>query len=121
MLYTYYWERNFPQTPTTLAIRTDRYKYIHYYGIWDSDELYDLQSDPHEQKNLIYSEAHRQTIADLKHRLFTELEAKGGMYIPLYPDVGQQNNLRNPSKSHAADFPRELYQPPKRRTTGDPQ
>jgi N-acetylglucosamine-6-sulfatase len=97
------------------AIRTDRYKYIHYYGIWDSDELYDLQSDPHEQKNLIYSEAHRQTIADLKRQLFAELEAKGGMYIPLYADAGQQNNLRNPKKSHAADFPPELYQPPKNR------
>ena len=24
------------------ALRGDRYKYIHYYGIWDSDELYDL-------------------------------------------------------------------------------
>jgi N-acetylglucosamine-6-sulfatase len=115
LLYTYYWERNFPQTPTMHAIRTDLYKYIHYYGVWDSDELYDLQSDPREQKNLIYNEAHRQTVADLKRQLFAELEAKGGMYIPLYADAGQQNNLRNPKKSHAADFPAELYQPPKNR------
>lgn len=53
LLYEYYWERNFPQTPTLHALRTDRYKYIHYYGIWDSDELYDLQEDPLETNNLI--------------------------------------------------------------------
>jgi len=32
LLYEYYWERNFPQTPTMQALRGDRYKYIHYYG-----------------------------------------------------------------------------------------
>ena len=112
LLYTYYWERNFPQTPTTHAIRTDRYKYIHYYGIWDSDELYDLQNDPHELKNLIYSKKHQPVIADLKKQLFAELEAKGGMYIPLYPDRGPQSNRRDPNRSHAADFPAEIYSKP---------
>src|SRR3546814_10331008 len=29
LLYEYYWERNFPQTPTVHALREDRYKYIH--------------------------------------------------------------------------------------------
>ena len=28
LLYEYYWERNFPQTPTIHALRTDRYKFI---------------------------------------------------------------------------------------------
>ena len=112
LLYAYYWERNFPQTPTIHAIRTDRYKYIHYYGIWDSDELYDLQEDPHELRNLIYSQAHAQIIADLKKRMFAELEAKGGMYIPLYPDNGAQMNHRDPNKSHAADFPEQIYSKP---------
>ena len=46
LLYEYYWERNFPQTPAMHAIRTDQYKYIHYYGIWDTDELYDIQVLP---------------------------------------------------------------------------
>src|SRR3546814_18773107 len=32
LLYEYYWERNFPQTPTIHALRGDRYKYIHYHG-----------------------------------------------------------------------------------------
>lgn len=112
LLYTYYWERNFPQTPTIQAIRTDQYKYIHYYGIWDSDEFYDLQADPHELKNLIYSQAHQKVIADLKKQMFAELAAKGGMYIPLYPDSGPQMNKRDPNKEHAADFPAHMYAKP---------
>src|SRR3546814_19494713 len=32
LLYEYYWERNFPKTPTIHALRGDRYKYIHYHG-----------------------------------------------------------------------------------------
>ena len=46
LLYEYYWERNFPQTPAMHAMRGARYKYIRYYGIWDTDELYDLRADP---------------------------------------------------------------------------
>jgi len=113
LLYSYYWERNFPQTPTMHAIRTDRFKYVHYYGIWDTDELYDLQEDPHELRNLINSEDHQKIIAGLKQQLFSELEAKGGMYIPLFPDSGPQMNHRNPDGAHAADFPAEMYSKPK--------
>jgi N-acetylglucosamine-6-sulfatase len=52
-LYTYFWERSFPQTPTVLGVRTDRYKLMQYHGIWDKYELYDLQEDPHETNNLL--------------------------------------------------------------------
>ncbi len=113
LLYTYYWERNYPQTPTIHAIRTDRYKYIHYYGHWDIDELYDFQTDPHELNNLIYSSQHQEIIDDLKDRMFTQLEQKGGMFIPLYRDRGPQSILRDPDRSHAADFPPEMYHKPK--------
>ena len=51
-LYEYYWERNFPQTPTTFALRDDRYKFIRYHGLWDVDELFDLTADPDEMNNL---------------------------------------------------------------------
>ncbi len=71
-----------------------------------------MQEDPHELRNLIYSQDHRKIIADLKKRLFSELEAKGGMYIPLFPDSGSQMNHRNPDGSHAADFPAEMYKKP---------
>ncbi len=108
LLYEYYWERNFPQTPTMHALRTDRYKYIHYYGVWDSDELYDLQEDPLETTNLIFNPERKDTIQQMNKALFDEMERSGGMSIPLFRDTGNQNNKRSPSKGRAADFPDEL-------------
>ncbi|MCX5758429.1 MAG: sulfatase-like hydrolase/transferase, partial [Candidatus Hydrogenedentes bacterium] len=52
-LYEYFWERSFPQTPSVLGVRMDRYKYMKYHGIWDRYELYDLQEDPNEMRNLL--------------------------------------------------------------------
>jgi N-acetylglucosamine-6-sulfatase len=115
LLYEYYWERNFPQTPTMHALRTDRFKYIHYHGIWDTDELFDLQADPHESKNLVADPAHQATLRALNTQLFTLLEQTGGMFIPLYPDRGFTANKRREGGSRAADFPKGFYvkpQPP---------
>lgn len=108
LLYEYYWERNFPQTPTLHALRTDRYKYIHVHGLWDIDELYDLQADPLESNNLIFSKEHAPVVRAMNQRLFEILEQTGGMQIPLYPDRGQQQNLRRKGGPRAADFPPEL-------------
>jgi len=108
LLYEYYWERNFPQTPTMHALRTDRYKYIHYYGIWDIDELYDLQEDPQETTNLILNPERKQTIEQLNKHLFDLMEANGAMQIPLFRDVGPQMNKRNADRERTADFPDEL-------------
>lgn len=105
LLYEYYWERNFPQTPTVHALRGDRYKYIHYHGIWDIDELYDLQTDPEEAMNLINSTAHQPIIKQMNKELFDMLDKTKGLYIPLYPDRGGQLNLRLRSKAKAAEFP----------------
>jgi len=52
-LYTYFWERSFPQTPTVLGVHTGRYKLAQYHGIWDRYEMYDLDNDPEEQHNLL--------------------------------------------------------------------
>src|SRR5690606_25589699 len=51
-LYEYYWEHAFPHTPTTFALRNEQYKFIYYHGIWDTEELYDMQNDPEEKYNL---------------------------------------------------------------------
>lgn len=56
--YHYNYEKQFPYTPNLRAIRTDRWKYIHYpHGDGGPDrhlaELYDLKADPLETKNLI--------------------------------------------------------------------
>ena len=54
LLYEYYWEFNYPSTPTTFALRTDDYKFITYHGLWDTEELYDMRTDPKEMHNLIH-------------------------------------------------------------------
>jgi N-acetylglucosamine-6-sulfatase len=108
LLYEYYWERNYPQTPTVHALRGNRYKYARPQGLWDIEELYDLQNDPLESCNLIFSKDHRQIAQEMNRKLFATLEATGGLYIPLASDRGGQDNLRNPKRSRAADFPPEL-------------
>ncbi|MFN9428739.1 MAG: sulfatase, partial [Acidobacteriota bacterium] len=100
LLYEYYWERNFPQTPTIHALRGDRYKYVRYQGLWDLDELYDLQADRLEMQNLIQSPAHKSIALEMNKKLFATLESTGGLYIPLNPDrTLNQSNLRNPDAS----------------------
>jgi N-acetylglucosamine-6-sulfatase len=105
LLYEYYWERNFPHTPTIHALRGDRYKYIRYHGIWDLNELYDLQEDPLESRNLINSPKHTQIVAQMSKDLFNILERTDGMSMPLYPDRGGQQGQRHPGRSKAAEFP----------------
>jgi N-acetylglucosamine-6-sulfatase len=112
LLYEYFWERNFPQTPTLHALRTDRYKYIHVHGLWDTDELYDLERDPGETRNLIRSPEHAAVAKDLNARLFAVLKQSRGMAIPLQEDRGGVNNLRNAKGGRAAEFPDELLRQP---------
>ncbi len=83
VFYEYYWESAFPQTPTTFAVRSDRYKYIYYNGVWDINELFDLQEDPYEMNNLINDTAHRKIGLQLKSELFNWLETTNGLQIPL--------------------------------------
>lgn len=94
ILYEYYWEWNFPATPTVFAIRTDRYKYIFYQGVWDHDGFYDLQTDPHERHNLINVPAYSEQIAAMKKQLFDELEASGGLEIPVRRTLGERLDQR---------------------------
>ncbi len=51
------------------AVRTDRYKYIRYDELAGMDELYDLQTDPHELDNLLPNRAPRGVRDELAGRL----------------------------------------------------
>jgi arylsulfatase A-like enzyme len=51
------------------AIRTDRWKYIHYRELEGADELYDLKADPYELSNLVHNPLHRDTLAELQAEL----------------------------------------------------
>lgn len=109
-LYVYYWEKNFPQSPTQFALRGERFKYITYYGLWDADELYDLQADPKETKNLIFDPAYRKQAREMENRLYEMLSEAGGMDIPMnQPSNNSQNKRWSARGGHgAADFPRAL-------------
>lgn len=83
IFYEYYWEYTFPQTPTVHSVRTDKYKYIRYHGVWDTNELYDLENDPYEMNNLIDKPEHQAMIKGLRTEIDDWLEDTDGMAIPL--------------------------------------
>jgi N-acetylglucosamine-6-sulfatase len=112
LLYEYYWERGFPQTPTLHALRDERYKYIRSQGVWDLDELYDLKEDPEETRNLIFDPAQAARIAAMDQRLGTLLQAGGGLVLPLQRARTRAQNLRNPAGAPPASFPPEWLRPP---------
>ena len=97
VFYEYYWEYDFPQTPTMHGVRTERYKLIRYHGIWDTNEFYDLQEDPDEMNNLIASPEHQPLIEELTGEIYDWLESTGGMQIPLKRTVKKRfGDHRNP-------------------------
>ncbi|MBV3303451.1 sulfatase [Parabacteroides distasonis] len=95
IFYEYYWEYEFPQTPTMHGIRTDRYKYIRYHGVWDTNEFYDLQNDPYETTNLIAEPKYKEVIKQLNGRIYDWLESTDGMNIPLKRTVRPHTDHRN--------------------------
>ena len=69
-LYEYFREgdRRFNR-PSVLAVRTPRWKYITYPSLPADEqvvELYDLQSDPHELRNLARDKAHAAKLAEMR-------------------------------------------------------
>ena len=109
-LYAYYWEKNFPQSPTVFSLRSDKFKYITYYGLWDTDEFFDIQADPDEQNNLIRSPEHQQKKKEMEDRLYEMMAELGGMDVPMNAPRGNSQNIRLRSRGgdSAADFPSDF-------------
>jgi N-acetylglucosamine-6-sulfatase len=96
--YIYFWEREAPQTPTILGLRTEKYSYMQYHGVWDTWELYDIEKDPDQKNNLLAGTVTgmdygrfdrfipnpevRELHADLQKRLFAEVQRLGGRIDP---------------------------------------
>ena len=78
LVYEYYWEFNYPQTPATFSLRTDRFKYIQYHGVWDTEELFDLNADPGETRNLIEDPELLELKTDMRARLYASLTNEEG-------------------------------------------
>lgn len=93
VFYEYYWEMAYPSTPTVFAVRTDHYKYIFNQGVWDINELYDIQNDPFEMNNLIRDPEYRELSNELRNEVWDWLESTDGSQIPLKP-------IRHPKLDH---------------------
>jgi arylsulfatase A-like enzyme len=69
-MYYHYYEYPQPHhVAPHFGIRTERYKLIRFYGPHDAWELFDLQNDRLEVKNLIDDPSKKALIADLKRQL----------------------------------------------------
>ena len=68
-LYEYFGYPGAEQVRPHRGVRTPRYKYIHYFLAPEEFELYDLQADPGETKNLFGKPQHAQVQADMQGRL----------------------------------------------------
>lgn len=100
IFYEYYWEYEFPMTPTMFGVRTDKYKYIRYHGIWDRNEFYDLQNDPNEMYNLIDKPELQAEIRKHLDSLNEWLEKTDGLQIPLKKNT----NIRNTDYKHQNQY-----------------
>ena len=88
--YEYFWEFDFPMTPTVFGVRTDQYKLMKYHGIWDQNELYDIINDPDEMYNLMGDPKYDAVAKELTQDLLNWLAETHGMQIPL------KNSVYNP-------------------------
>ena len=92
-LYEYNWEKSYPFDPTQYGVRTARYKYIRYPDVGNTDpdypmkgelpydELYDLEKDPLEMRNIAKDPAAAAVLRDMQallKRLAEETGYPGG-------------------------------------------
>lgn len=78
LLYEYFQEQLGPGVPNILGVRTERYKYAHYPDLPnDIDELYDLETDPYELRNLIADPSYAATLSEMQGNLQQQLLATG--------------------------------------------
>jgi len=96
--YEYNFEKQFPYTPNVRGVRTDRWKYIHSpepMGQPDryKAELYDLQNDPEETRNLIAAPEHADRVKELTAELERLLTEAGPTSRALPPDATLEDRL----------------------------
>lgn len=114
-VYEYYWEWSFPMTPGTFAIERGDMKYIQYYGVYDTDELYDLARDPDERNNLIDDPAYLERKIELRKALFAQLADREGRHaIPYGQRLAIGSVRRSRTGPGAAPFPDEWLVEPNR-------
>jgi len=81
LLFEFWSESDLPgQSCWWKAVRTDEWKYVHYYKEPFYDELYDLKNDPYEMNNLVKEKKHAATLKHMEgelKRLMEKYDDKG--------------------------------------------
>jgi arylsulfatase A-like enzyme len=94
--YTYYEYPSVHMVKRHYGVATDRYKLMHFYYDIDEWEMYDLETDPSEMKN-IYNDPAYADVQKMMHERLTELRTKYGdsdendqKFIQMYLDKIEQ-------------------------------
>jgi arylsulfatase A-like enzyme len=93
-LYEYYEYPGFENVRPCRGVRTDRYKFIHFFIEPEEFELYDLHTDPDEMNNLYGKPGYEEITAHLKDRLAALRAETNDTYqykptgIPAHPNPG---------------------------------
>ncbi|MBI1348322.1 sulfatase-like hydrolase/transferase [bacterium] len=96
--YEYNYEKQFPYTPNVRGVRTNRWKYIHSPpGDGTADhhmaELYDLKTDPEENRNLIAVPQFAYKVRELQAELFRCMAETGAFPDRMPLDEGIKSEL----------------------------
>lgn len=75
-----------PEHTRAVMCRTAAHKYVRRF--YERDELYDLQADPGETRNLIDDAAYRETLESLKERMLQWFMESCDV-VPHQPDMRQ--------------------------------
>lgn len=59
---------DFKKIPASEGIRTEKYKYFRYIDDPSVEELYNIENDPNEEKNLVNDEEFKQVLQHLRHK-----------------------------------------------------
>jgi arylsulfatase A-like enzyme len=106
-LYEYYEYPGNEQVRPCRGVRTERYKYIHYFTPPEEFELYDLETDPQEMRNLHGDPVHEPLARRLAARL-EELRRETGDHYVYEPTVLSKQQA---ASSECADRPPVAEQP----------
>jgi arylsulfatase A-like enzyme len=92
----YFIEREYPNTPTLVAVRTESAKLVKYPGHDEWTELFDLKNDPYETNNLAQVPAQAKLFAELSRELERQMQVTK-YTMPNYADKAAFNPKDPPS------------------------
>jgi len=103
-LYEYFIDPFAPQTPTILGLRTRKYSYMTYHGVWDTWELYDMEQDPKQTHNLLGQITYGRDYGTFQRHVQIQKPDLYELVAPLEAQLNhllnQYGGLRNPRWKH---------------------